>query len=102
MDSNNTTAFASSNGTSSRTFFQTYHVNFFAYVAVGSLISILAVASNVVCLVAICTYPALRRRGNVLVANLVVLNILLSLTVHPISFMSILIREYGSLPVRLC
>ena len=83
-------------------FFRQNYTSFIVYVVVARVISLFSIVSNAVCLRAIATRPALRRRGNILVAHLVLLNILLSLTVHPVTFISVLRRQYGPLGSSFC
>ena len=78
--------------------FRQYYYHFIASVVVGGLICSFALASNIICLIAICTSRKLRHRGTVLVANLVVVCILLSLTVYPISTVTTLYVQYCLYP----
>ena len=83
-------------------FFTRYHSHFITSLIVGNGICLFALLSNILCLIAICTQPRLRRQGNALVANLVVLNILLSLLVYPITIVSPVARQYGNLAGNFC
>ena len=83
-------------------FFATYYANFITYVVVGAIICLLAASSHVLCLAAIITCPDLRRQGNILVTNLVVVGILLSVTAHPLAIASVIYRQYGALPENFC
>ena len=82
--------------------FRQYYYHFIASVVVGGLICSFALASNIICLIAICTSRKLRHRGTVLVANLVVVCILLSLTVYPISTITTLYVQYLPLSRHFC
>ena len=88
--------------TAQRTFFNRYYSHFITFIVVANLICVFALISNVICLVAIYTYPRLRQRGNILVGNLVVLNILVSLIVYPISIVSPVYRQYYDLAANFC
>ena len=83
-------------------FFLQYYYHFLASVVVGLLICVFAVVSNAICLLTICTYPKLRSRGAILVANLVIINILLSLTVFPTTIISALYVQYYPLTRNFC
>ncbi|OQV25588.1 hypothetical protein BV898_00524 [Hypsibius exemplaris] len=83
-------------------FFAMYYTNFILSMAIGSLICLFTFVSNLICLIAICVNPKLKKRGNVLVANLVVVTMLISATVQPLSIASNLYRQYHDLPRHFC
>ncbi|OQV25587.1 hypothetical protein BV898_00523 [Hypsibius exemplaris] len=83
-------------------FWDKYYSNLIFYIAFGSVICLAGLFSNLVCLIAIVTYPPLRKRTNILVANLVIINILLAVSVHPPAFVALLYRQYGLLPKNFC
>ena len=85
-----------------RAFFRQYYSHFIASIIIGNAICLFALASNIICLIAICTQPRLRQQGNALVANLIMVNILLSLFVYPISIVSPMYRQYYELASNFC
>lgn len=85
-----------------KVFFAAYYTNFLTYVAVATALCLVAVFSNLLCLAAICTWPELRRQGNILVTNLVVVDLLLSLTSYPISIAAVIYRQYSALAENFC
>ena len=88
--------------TAQRVFFQQYYSHFIASIIIGNAICLFALASNIICLIAIFTQPRLRQQGNALVANLIMVNILLSLFVYPISIVSPMYRQYYELASTFC
>jgi hypothetical protein len=85
-----------------KSFFDFYFSNFIGYICVGGVICLFGIISNSLCFLAICINPKLRKSGNILVANLLFLNILLGITVHPVTLISILYRQYGDLAKDFC
>ncbi|OWA51017.1 hypothetical protein BV898_15519 [Hypsibius exemplaris] len=85
-------------------FFAQYYTDFILSTVFGTLMCIFTFGSNLICLLAICLYPKLKRqRGNILVANLSVVTMLNSGTVLPISMASTLHRQYyDDLPEHFC
>ena len=72
------------------------------YLVVSSLICLFGTFFNGVCLAAIWLYPPLRRRGNVLVANFVLVNLILSAVTYPLSFVWLACRHYCTWPNDTC
>ncbi|OWA54011.1 hypothetical protein BV898_18434 [Hypsibius exemplaris] len=83
-------------------FFQHYFVHFMLYLVIGSCLCLVGLVSSVACFIAVLTFPPLKRSTNHLVANLVVINIVLSATVYPVTIVSIIHRQYAELPVKFC
>ena len=82
-------------------FFKLYYAHFITHSVIGTLLCLFSFISNLICLIAICTYPRLRRRGCILVANLVIINILLSTTVYPVNIITPFYR-HDVLPESFC
>ncbi|OQV26144.1 hypothetical protein BV898_00266 [Hypsibius exemplaris] len=75
-----------------------------AYLAVALLICLCGVCSNIVCLSAICIYPKLRHIGNILVANFVCINLVLSSLTYPLSILTVYLHRHSTLyfPAQFC
>ncbi|OQV26141.1 hypothetical protein BV898_00263 [Hypsibius exemplaris] len=83
-------------------YFELYHPIFILYLVIGGAICLIGTLFNILCLAAIFTYPPLRHRGSILVANFVLVNLLLSATVYPISLVALSCHYYCYLPDNNC
>jgi 7 transmembrane receptor (rhodopsin family) len=85
-------------------FHKTHEYLMHFYLGIALCICFFGVVSNVTCFLAICFYPKLRRSGNILVGNFVLVNLLLSGLAYPLSILTVYLRGYSSLhyPSRFC
>ncbi|OQV22987.1 hypothetical protein BV898_03038 [Hypsibius exemplaris] len=87
---------------SQRVFFEKYYTHFVAYGVLAGSFCLAEFFLSAICFTAILTYPPLKRKFNYLIANMVVINLLLSSTVYPLNIYGNLRALYGELPARFC
>ncbi|OQV22982.1 hypothetical protein BV898_03033 [Hypsibius exemplaris] len=69
-------------------FFEKYYTHFVVYGVLASSFCCAGFLLSAMCFIANLTYPPLKRKFNYLIANMVIVNLLLSLTVYPLKIYS--------------